>query len=527
VAEFLVGWAVRSASDRVLDPAFGGGVFLAAAQQRLGALGGRDRAGVYGVELDAQAHAHLVKHAVNLRASNLLCGDFFDLDAKRLPKLQAVVGNPPFIRYQRFAGTARAKAMARAAAAGVSLSGLSSAWAPFVVHAVAVLGQTGRLAMVIPAELVHAAYARPVLEHLIRSFAKVTLITFRNKLFADLSQDTLLVLAEGKGGHTDGLGWLDLEDGAGLGGLTPARLRQVTTTLKAGPLIAGTEGLIEQVISPQARRLYRRLKAHPQVAALGQLAQVGVGYVTGANDYFHLSPAQARKLGLSARFLKPALRRGRGLEGICFTGEDWEAACAANEAGYLFFVNGQTRLPKAVQQYIRYGEAQGIHQAYKCRIRTPWYALPQVHSPDAFLTYMSTAAPRLALNSAQAVAANSLHGVRLYPQAPIKAHALAALWPTSLTELSAELEGHSMGGGMLKLEPSEAARVLVAVPKLSANKLSRLAHRLDELIRAGEMEAGRGLADRVILHQGLGLSQRQTRVLSEAADALRERRNSR
>ena len=35
IADFLVWWAVRDASDTVLDPAFGGGVFLRAACRRL------------------------------------------------------------------------------------------------------------------------------------------------------------------------------------------------------------------------------------------------------------------------------------------------------------------------------------------------------------------------------------------------------------------------------------------------------------------------------------------------------------
>ncbi|MCV4639326.1 hypothetical protein OFB62_28950, partial [Escherichia coli] len=86
-----------------------------------------------------------------------------------------------------------------AAAEGVHLSQRSSSWAPFLVHAVALLEDGGRLGMVIPMELGHAAYARPVLEYLSRRFERVTFVTFKKKLFPDLSQDTLLLLAENKG----------------------------------------------------------------------------------------------------------------------------------------------------------------------------------------------------------------------------------------------------------------------------------------------------------------------------------------
>lgn len=56
VADFLVRWAVREPGETVLDPSFGGGVFLAAAAARLRDLGGDERQ-VYGVELDGEVHA--------------------------------------------------------------------------------------------------------------------------------------------------------------------------------------------------------------------------------------------------------------------------------------------------------------------------------------------------------------------------------------------------------------------------------------------------------------------------------------
>ena len=182
VADFLVGWTVRSRDDRVLDPSFGGGVFLEAALGRLG-----DARSLYGVELDPEVHARVagLLAARGLPPQNLIRADFFDVDAntKLLPPLDAVVGNPPFIRYQKFSGDVRAKALARAEAQGVPLSGRSSAWAPFLVHSVSLLKPGGRLGMVVPAELGHAAYARPVLRHLTDSFGSVTLLTFKEPLF--------------------------------------------------------------------------------------------------------------------------------------------------------------------------------------------------------------------------------------------------------------------------------------------------------------------------------------------------------
>ncbi len=54
VADLLVGWAVRSRDDRVLDPSCGEGVFLEAAATRVAALKGQPPSQVYGVEINPE-----------------------------------------------------------------------------------------------------------------------------------------------------------------------------------------------------------------------------------------------------------------------------------------------------------------------------------------------------------------------------------------------------------------------------------------------------------------------------------------
>src|SRR5438477_12808110 len=56
IADFLVWWAVRSAHDTVMDPSFGGGVFIRSACNRLIALGGNPANQVFGVELDPRVY---------------------------------------------------------------------------------------------------------------------------------------------------------------------------------------------------------------------------------------------------------------------------------------------------------------------------------------------------------------------------------------------------------------------------------------------------------------------------------------
>ena len=527
IAEFLVWWALRSPTDTVLDPSFGGGVFLQMAAARIAELTGSPREQVCGVEINAEVHGAVTAWLVaesGLSEKNLIQSDFFEVNGAELPHLDAVVGNPPFIRYQRFTGLSRERALAAAKRHGVGLSRLTNSWAPFLVHGAAMLNDGGRLAMVVPMEIDYATYARPVLAYLSRSFARVTFLTFRKKLFPDLSEDTLLLLAEDRGDHRTTFVCRELSSADQLDELRAQGSRVVrgARRIDAEAMTEGTGALTQSLIPRKAADLYRELKGSSQTCRLGDLAEVGIGYVTGSNDYFHLGPLQAAEWGIPESLLVPAVRRGRSLRGLRFTKADWTGGLASGDTGYLLSIDGHDALPEAVTRYLAHGQERGIHRAYKCRKRSPWYSVPHVYVPDAFLTYMSGAAPKLVANAAGAVAPNSLHIVRMRSDQSVTGQRLAALWQNSLTRLSAEIEGHALGGGMLKLEPKEAANVLLA--NVRRPGMAGLGRELDRLCRKqGPIEAQR-LADKEELQKGMGLSEGDCRLLRSAVVRLVNRR---
>lgn len=522
VARFLVRWALQKPGDRIADPAFGGGVFLEAALERLQKLGGKPSQ-VFGVELDPKVHAEVAR-ALPIPKKNLILSDFFQVSgtaamrdahplAAQLPPLEAIVGNPPFIRYQRFSGEGRKLAMEAAAAQGVSLNQLASSWAAFVVHATGFLVEGGRLGMVIPSELGHATYAREVMAFLSRSYARVTLLTFRQALFPDLSQDCLLLLAEGKGLGSAQVELIDLEDASVLASPLPT---QTAVPVDAEAIAEGRGRLNEYWLPKPTRELYHALRSSPNTFRLGQIAKVGIGYVSGHNNFFH-PPSQQLS---DPTYLKPAVRRGKGLKGLRYSQTDWEDGLLSQDSGYLLHVPPKhPELSDELLEYIAKGEAEGIHQGYKCRIRTPWYAVPHVYTPDAFLTYMSGEVPKLVANTAQVVAPNTLHLVRLREDSAVDALTLAALWQTSLARLSGELEGHAMGGGMLKIEPREAEAAILPKPVAAVNGLIK---ELDKLLRVGKGAQAQELADETLLSPIL--SKQEIAALRDGARQLMNRR---
>jgi len=102
---------------------------------------------------------------------------------------------------------------------------------------------------------------------------------------------------------------------------------------------------------------------------------------------------------------------------------------------------------------------------------------------------------------------------------------VAASLVNTLGMLSAELEGHALGGGMLKLEPSEASRLVLPLPALSAH--DGYLEVTDRWLRDGRRESNALPVDDMVLREGLGLPDHAVSLLRDALRALRDWRRQR
>ncbi len=502
VAGRLVDWAICDGSSAVLDPSCGDGAFLAAAYSRLVGLGSRSPQ-IYGVDVSTEALQ--IAHE-RVETAHLIQKNFFSLAPDSLPSFDCVIGNPPFIRYQTFNGDKDTIGHQRAKEAGVDLPRLASSWAPFVVHASRFLRRGGRLAMVMPSELGHAMYARAVLRFLVENFKHLAVEMFRNKLFEDLSQSTVLLFCEGYGEPNRAFIVSSSED-------LFASDRQVDK-VDVATVKAGRFRFTPYLIPKEARSLYEGLAADSRVRRLGDIADVRIGYVTGANDFFHLSAEECSRWEIPKRFLRPCLPNLRGLEGIEYHLKQWRERRARGDKAYLLALPQvpDSAFPPSLRRYLRSGETDGLHLRYKCRIRQFWYSVPHVRIADAFLAYMSGEQPLLIANAANLVAPNTVHVLRFARGNDPKRY--SASWRSSLTRLSCELEGHALGGGLFKMEPSEAENVLVVRPRAASFKSLR-AELSGGTTKTAECFSE--ITDRLVLRKQLGLSQSDCVMLREAA----------
>jgi SAM-dependent methyltransferase len=430
----------------MLDPSCGDGRFIAAHKKSVG------------IEQDAVAAREAIERAPWALVHE---GDFFQWADATNERFECAAGNPPFIRYQTFKGSVRESALSLCARHGATFSGLSSSWAPFLVAAATVLKPGGRMAFVVPAEIGHAPYAAPLIEYLVDHFALVQVVAIREKLFRDLSEDCWLLFADGFGGRTDFID-LTIQDRFKATRKPP----RVTERVAVGEWRTVWNRRLRSLLLPTAvRELYREAAIHPASRRFADFAAIGIGYVSGDNSFFHLRPSEADRWEIPASLLLPSVRNSRALPSRQITTQTVAAWKRADEPALLLRLHRGQELPKAVQRYLDSEGGQRARQGYKCRNRKPWYAVPDVQVPDFVLSYMSGRKVSLVRNAAGVTCTNTVHSVRI--RDPNLAKAVLPAWGNSFTQLSCEIEGHALGGGMLKLEPREAGRVLFPAAELT------------------------------------------------------------
>jgi adenine-specific DNA-methyltransferase len=528
ISNFLAAWAVGDDPEaRVLDPSCGDGSFLVAAASQLKRLGRTKtelEQQVFGVDIH---NPSLREAASNLGdaglGAKLIRDDFFNLPTPSelgctLPLLDAVIGNPPFIRYQEHAGESRTRSRSAALRQGVRLTGLASSWAALLVHACAFLKPQGRLAMVLPAELLTVNYAEPIRRWLRRRFGAVHLVMFDRLQFDGALEKVVLVVATGEGG-CDAFSLYEVADAADLPRLGAFDHLNVTPA---------AEGKWTDLLLPiRQRQLFRHVIGE-HFSELNDYGAPELGVVTGANDFFALTEATRLQYGLTEKQLRRLSPPGtRHLRGVSFTRGNWETLRDAGERVWLLCPEPDDKSP-GLRRYVAEGEDRGVHEAYKCTIRTPWWRSPLVTPPDLFFTYMSHRYPRLVANAAGVTFVNSMHGVRLIPSTrQIGKAALPLLAFNSVTMLGAEVFGRSYGGGVLKMEPREAATLPVPGAAVLADAWDRLKNErasLDRRLRDGVWSCVVKRIDEVLLHDTLGLPAADLAELHEAVQSLRARR---
>ncbi|MFQ5544061.1 MAG: Eco57I restriction-modification methylase domain-containing protein [Nitrospiria bacterium] len=523
LAQYLVGWGIREDTERILEPSCGDGNFVLAILQHLANTPEFSPA-ITAIELIPdelnKAQSRAMQFDKNGTEIEWVCQDFFEAynHLRQNDKFNLIVGNPPFIRFQHFEDDSRNLAFSHLKYAGYKPTKLANAWAAFIQLSIELLQEGGRLAMVVPAELLQVKYAHELRDRLAAQFEHIVIVGFKRLVFPEIQQEVLLLLAEGKRETPDltsdihTIEFLDGEELLSLGNLDdavahiPAKHSRVGMKWTSLFLDDGAFAALDEAENAAG------------LTPLGQLAEVDVGIVTGRNSFFILTEAQKDEFQAES-FTVPIIGRTSALKTTCFHKRDF-CEYKKQYPSFLLDLNGVTydAFPQEIKAYIKSGEQENIHRGYKCRIRKRWYDVPSIHTPDAFLFRQIHRYPLLVVNEAKATSTDTIHRVRV--KAGVNVRLLATIFFNSLTLAWAEVCGRSYGGGVLELEPREAEEL----PIFYDDNIEIDIEKVEDLLRLDRAYEALDYVDNIILKKRLGFDNFMIGKIRNAWEQLRDRR---
>ncbi|SDR81915.1 N-6 DNA methylase [Opitutus sp. GAS368] len=531
IAAWLCKWAIREKTEHVLEPSCGDGSFLVAAVDRLVELGLSNAAiasQVTGIEIlgpEAEQARRRLHPILTSQAKGVVkTSDFFTWWQKsEQPAFDVVVGNPPFIRYQTFPEPHRSKAMTIMEGFGLTPNRLTNIWVPFVVAATMSIKPGGRMALVLPAELLQVTYAAQLRSFLTDHFGRIDIVACNELFFEKAEQEVVLLLADealAKASEVN-VCRVTMTETATVAEITRKTPASLLKSAQAKTISHDNEKWLKYFLSPQEIEFIRQLRSNKITTTMATHASVDVGVVTGKNEFFVLSEGQVKEMALFD-YTTPLVSRSVQLKGTRIGKTDWKSLSEAGDRVYLLNIaNGHTeKLPEKLRKYIRYGESKEFHKGYKCSIRKPWYAVPSIWTPDGFLFRQIYDFPRAVLNNTEATSTDTIHRISCKIAKPERIVANTYTW---MTAASAEIEGRSYGGGVLELEPTEAERLLMPAELNGAMPLADA----DKLIRAGKLDSVLEANARIVLMQHMGMTARECSILRDIWIKMRDRRMAR
>lgn len=506
IARALVHWAVRSPTDAVLDPGSGRGIFLFEVFRRLLALGAtpsRARALLYGVEQDSLSFRELTRDLESFTGGpppHIHRGNLFDCN---FPTLDAVVGNPPYVRRWWLDNLDLVRDRLPEDAKQLRLTRLTDLACYFTIYATRFLKPGGRLALVVSDGWLDADYGVPFKRFLLETFRLRRVVSFQHRVFGGVLVRPVLVLADKKAepaGRVPATRTIFALSAGSTGRRTKvftvdSMVRRAEHSLAIDSTKLGPERPWGQYLN--APSIYFTLMERQDLRPLSDVFNSRIGLQTFGKSFFVVPRSAAEELGLEDKYLHPLMLSPRELEGPLVPKEQppnylliWCDVPASSLRGtrvaaYIAHWEGSRVTARGGK-----GDFVGIHNLPRLRRagRTPWYNVkseverrgryPLLLPRRIFDNYV------VAWNLAGFVAAENF--LELDPRDGVDIEASLALLNSSIAELIFRANAHLYGGGVYNLNPGDIKAI--RLPDLRS-------------LAAGDVKTLRG-AFRQYLHRG-------------------------
>lgn len=200
LADYTTKWVMRNKPQSILEPSCGDGVFIKALDNN----NCDKQVNLLCFELfdtEAQKSSDLSRR-LNFKNATIIEGDFLTWANMQINKgvelFDAIIGNPPFIRYQYLDKSFQKQAEDIFSKLNQKFTKHTNAWVPFLLSSIALLKAGGRIAMIIPSEIIHVMHAQSLRSYMGETCSKIVIIDPKEIWFEDTLQGAVILLAEKK-----------------------------------------------------------------------------------------------------------------------------------------------------------------------------------------------------------------------------------------------------------------------------------------------------------------------------------------
>jgi len=511
IIELITELCVKSANDKVLDPACGSGGFLVKAYHKLKDLKKKENpfadddklheeilGQLYGIDINPfPAQLSSINLAVrNLKVTsrniNLVVSDFFKVKPSTgiIPnELDVVVANPPYTRQEEmeYKDQIREEALTYSDGSKIDIGAQAGIYAYFFTHSAKFLKKSGRMGYITSNTWLDVSFGEGLKQFFLQHFRLLAIVEFDAAVFGAALVNTCVSIVEkeedAKKRLNNTVRFVRIKK--------PTDIREIVSIITSVDKNQEDEQSkvvtkVQETLQPEQRwgkylrapPIYFKIISSPNIIRLNSLAELKRGFVTGFNDFFILDKEKVKLWKIEPDYLKPIVSSIREIKSVSITKKD------ISQWVLMAHEQKEDLKNKNVLKYLEHGEEMevstkhgttiasssivGVNNLKTCKQRKNWYDLGTHRPPPIIAPYLMWDRVIFAHNRADALAPNTLHFV--YPFVEEDTQYLLGVLNSTLTALLLEIEGRSYGGGVLKMEAYEMATLPIINPKSISKK---------------------------------------------------------
>jgi len=432
LAEYLAEPLINKDSINILDPSYGEGALLLAAERIFQKKNKRALAkNLFGC--DTKPVNGLLKH---LPEANLQQIDFFDFGNDK--KFQTILMNPPYVRQQIQNEKSIEKYRKKYPELKI-VNGNADLWAYFLIKSISHLDKKGNIGAILPWAFLQADYAKPLRKWLLEIFKEIKVLTLSDKFFEKADERVVMLWLKG---HGEKCTSLNIASSKGIN----SEVEYVDL-----PESNWNSDRVFSFGSLEIISILDRYKTDFGFKELSNYAEVKIGVVSGAVDFFITS-----KLGKEIdKFEKSKLVP------ILTSTDEFPTFLKSGKKNLRFLIALKDKDHLKYRSYIKRGIQEEYNLRTHSKLRTPWYSVKVGKIPDAFFHYRISKIPYLLLNKSKVQSTNSIHRIYFKKVTKIEQKWILISLLSIPGQLSLETNSKSYGRGILKIEPKSLKNSLV------------------------------------------------------------------